>query len=107
MVTGVPAPVLALEAGMTWTTSGAAAVDGVGSVLGVRVSVRESAGSSWFMKIWVYWPVLVSASPICAVWVPVVVQGPRMFSRWPQHPPAPADVQWRFVPPYPSLYIQA
>ena len=66
---------------MTWTTSGAAAVDGVGSVLGVRVSTRVSAGSCWFMKIWVYWPEVVSASPIWAVCVPVVVQGPRMLSR--------------------------
>ena len=84
-----------------------AAVDGVGSVLGVRGSMRESAGSSWFMKIWVYWPVLVSASPIWAVWLPVVVQGPRMLSRWPQHEASVADVQERLVPPYPSSYIQA
>src|ERR1700683_3118976 len=107
MVTGVPAPVRALEAGVTWTTSGGAAVDGVGSVLGVTASVRASAGSSWFMKIWVYWPELVSASPIWAVWLTVVVQGPRMWSRCPQPPAAPADVQSRLVPPYPSLYIQA
>ena len=39
---------------MTWTTSGAAAVDGVGSELGVMGSMRVSAGSTWFMKIWVY-----------------------------------------------------
>ena len=66
---------------MTCTTSGAAAVDGVGSALGVRVSTRASAGSCWFMKIWAYWPEVVSPSPIWAVWLSVVVQGPRMVSR--------------------------
>ena len=66
---------------MTWTTSGAAAVDGVGSVLGVRVSMPGRPGPPGWQKSWVYWPETVSASPIWAVCVPLVVQGPRMLSR--------------------------
>ena len=81
IVTGVPAAVLEEEAGMTWTTSGAAAVDGVGRPLGVTGSMSLSAGSIWLAKSWVYCPELVSASPICAFCVPVVAQGQRMLSR--------------------------
>ena len=82
MVTGVPAAVLGEESGSTWTTSGADAVAGVGRELGVSGSASGVvAGSSWLAKICVYWPPLVSASPIWAVWVPVVVQLPKMLSR--------------------------
>ncbi len=55
MVTGVPAAVLELEAGSTWTTSGGAAVAGVGRLLGVMVvpTWGASGGSTWFTKTWV------------------------------------------------------
>ncbi len=108
IVTGVPAAVLDVDAGKTWTTSGTAAVLGVGSEPGVMVSVSVSAGSTWLAKIWVYWPAVVSASPIWAVWVPLmVVQLPRILSRCPQQSTSPGEVQSALVPPYPSLYIQA
>ena len=99
MVTCVPAAVFGDDAGSTWTTSGAAGVDGVGNELGVTGSTSGSDGLFSFMKICVYWPALVSASPITPVVLAVFAQLPRMVSRWPQHPPLPEDVQSRLVPP--------
>src|SRR5271157_6630818 len=98
MVTGVPAPVFGDDDGSTCTTSGTAAVDGVGRELGVTVSTSESAGSGWVAKISAYWPVDVLASPIMAVWVPLVVTLPRMLSRWPQHRLSVGRAQSRLVP---------
>ena len=106
-MTGVPAAAFDVEAGLSWTTSGGAGVDGVGSAPGAMVSTGTSGVPVWFMKTWVYWPAFVSASPICAVWLPLVVQDPRMLSRWPQHPDMSWGVHSRLVPPGPSSYIQA
>ena len=99
IATGVPAAVRGEEAGSTCTTSGAVELEGVGKELGVIGSTRESAGSFWLAKICVYCPAEVSASPIIAVWLPVVVQLPRMLSRWPQHALLSGVVQSRLVPP--------
>ena len=80
-MTGVPAAAVAVEEGRTWTTSGAAGVVGVGNAPGVMVSTSVCGVPVWFMKICVYWPAFVSASPIWAVWLPLVVHGPKMLSR--------------------------
>ena len=87
------------EAGSTCTTSGDADVAGVGSELGVIGSTSGSAGFFWLAKICAYWPPEVSASPIMAVWLPVVVQLPRMLSRWPQQSMLSGVVHLMLVPP--------
>ena len=62
-------------------------------------STSESAGFTWLAKSSAYWPADVFPSPIMAVWPPVVVQFPRMLSRWPQQALLPGEVQSRLVPP--------